>query len=382
MVHMIEQIAKDACCGCTACVDSCAFSAITMKPDQEGFLYPQIDDSICTNCGVCLNICKSEVFYNSTQKVFACWSENDELRARSSSGGVFSALAELILANGGYVSGVSYKKDFDEAIHTIISDSSLLDELRRSKFIQSNKYDIFQQVKALLKKNKNVLFVGTPCEVGGLRQYLRKNYDNLLTCDLICGCTSSQKVYKTYIGFLKDKYKANVTSVNFKDKREGWRGKSIAVTFDNGKEYYNSILDDDYVVSFHSRFNIRPSCFNCKYRSLRRVSDITLGDFWGIEKYNVDYDDNKGTSFIMTNTEKGERYVSGMKDMSIHKMDIDIEEYSLKYNWCMHKNPGSPAESARAAFYDDLNKMPFDELSEKHLAKIKEERKSRKLNIK
>lgn len=382
MINSISKVAKNACCGCTACVGSCAFSAITMQPDHEGFLYPQIDASICTNCGLCLKTCELKAFYDNPQKVFACWTKDDELRARSSSGGVFTALAELIIVDGGYVSGVGYNKDFDEVIHKIVNNQSDLDDLRRSKFIQSNKYDVFQQVKILLKEEKAVLFVGTPCEVGGLRQFLRKNYDNLLTCDIICGCTSSQKVYKKYIDFLKEKYRANVTSVNFKDKRKGWRGKAIAVMFDNGEEYYNSILDDDYTVSFHSRFNIRPSCFDCKYRNLQRVSDITLGDFWAVEKYNADYDDNKGTSFIMTNTLKGEQYVSKMQNMFVHQMDVDIENYSSNYNWCMHKNPIAPDEDARIAFYSDLDNMSFDKLAEKHLAKIKEERKKKKQHIK
>lgn len=382
MANNISIVTKDACCGCTACIGSCTFSAITMKPDHEGFLYPQVNDSLCTDCGACLKVCKTEVFYTAPQKVFVCLSKDDELRARSSSGGVFSALAEMVLDRGGYVAGVGYNKSFDEAVHKIISDQSELDDLRRSKFIQSTKYDVFRQIKVLLKENKEVLFVGTPCEVGGLRQFLRKNYDNLLTCDLICGCTSSPKVYKLYIDFLKDKYQANVTGVNFKDKRNGWRGKGIAVTFDTGEEYYNSILDDNYTVSFHSRFNIRPSCFSCKYRNLQRTSDITLGDFWAIEKYNDVYDDNKGTSFIMTNTVKGELYVQKMQNMVADQIAIDIENYSSNYNWCMHKNPGAPDGNARMAFYDDLDRMPFDELAEKHLAKIKEERKNRKLNIK
>lgn len=226
------------------------------------------------------------------------------------------------------------------------------------------------------------MFTGTPCEVGGLRAYLGKDFVNLFTCDLICGCVSSPKVYKIYIQYLQEKFHSTIKSVNFKDKRNGWRDKSIAIRFENGKEYYNSILDDDYVVSFHSRYNIRPSCFHCKYRGLRRVADLTLGDFWAIEKYNNSYDDNKGTSFVMTNSYKGDYFLFTCENfMNIHKMEINTADYCTKYNLRMLYNPTSPELSKRKAFYDDLDKLSFYLLSQKHLATIKEERKKRKLRI-
>lgn len=230
----------------------------------------------------------------------------------------------------------------------------------------------------LIREQKYFLPV-PPAKQGGLRQYLRREYAGLTTCDLICGCVSSPKVYLRYIEYLSEKYDGTVVAVNFKDKREGWRVKSIAIAFDNGKEYYNSILDDDYVVSFHSRYNIRPSCFHCKYRSLRRVADITLGDFWAIEKYDPFFDDDKGTSWVMTNTTKGERMVNGMKDTDIAAIPLDINDYAIRYNLRLHLDPEEPDRSCRAAFYRDLDLMTFDVLAVKHLAAIKEERKKRKL---
>ena len=188
-------------------------------------------------------------------------------------------------------------------------------------------------------------------------------------------------VYRTYIEFLNQKYDANVTSVNFKDKRKGWRGKAIAVKFDNGEEYYNSILDDYYCVSFHSRYNIRPSCFNCKYRNLKRGADFTLGDFWAIEKYNEELDDNKGTSFVLVNTQKGEKALQ-LLDLSTHLMDIDYEEYCMKYNWCMHRNPYGMPEDDRKAFYHDVVSMPFDQMAAKDLESIRQARKQKKFEQK
>lgn len=274
-----------------------------------------------------------------------------------------------------------YSNDVTECLHKVINSIDQLDDLRRAKFVQSKKYDVFSQVKRVLEQGNEMLFCGTPCEVGGLKQYLHKHYDNLITCDIICGCVSSPEVYKTYIEYLNQKYHSKAISVNFKDKRAGWRGKAIAVKFENGQEYYNSILDDDYCVSFHSRYNIRPSCFNCKYRNLKRGSDFTLGDFWGIEKYNESFDDNRGTSFVLVNTEKGDKLLHQL-DMNINRMDIDYEEYCIKNNWCMHKNPYPMPEEDRNVFYEDVKSMPFDKMAMKDLETIRQERKEKKLKTK
>ena len=381
-MNNIAILRKDECCGCTACYASCPAKAITMQPDvDEGFLYPVVDESKCINCGKCLKVCEDVSFYQEPQKIYACWSKDDNLRARSSSGGIFSLLAEQVLSQDGAVCAVGYSDDCKECLHKIVHSKDGLDDLRRAKFVQSKKYDVLHQVRELLKNGTQVLFCGTPCEVGGLRQFLGKEYENLITCDIICGCVSSPMVYRTYIDFLNKKFNANAISVNFKDKRKGWRGKAIAVKFDNGEEYYNSILDDDYCVSFHSRYNIRPSCFNCKYRNLQRGADITLGDFWAIEKYNEAYDDNRGTSFVLINTSRGDKALNEL-DLIIHPMDIDYEEYSTNYNWCMHRNPTGMPEESRNTFYQDVVSMPFDQMAAKDLEAIKKERKQRKLQLK
>lgn len=377
----VSILKKDECCGCTACYASCPTGAIDMKADSEGFLYPLIDMAKCVDCGKCLRVCKNVRPYKDSQIIYSC-RNSSELRARSSSGGVFSRLAELVLEQGGIVCAVGYSDGCTECLHKIITSKEDLDDLRRAKFVQSKKYDIYAQLKEYLDANVPTLFCGTPCECGGLRQYLNKEYSNLLTCDLICGCVSSPVVYKRYIDFLVEKYNSKVKSVNFKDKRQGWRGKAIAVCFESGEEYYNSILDDDYCVSFHSRFNIRPSCFNCKYRSLARSADLTLGDFWAIEKYAPEYDDNKGTSFVLVNTTKGDKYMNLINEMEMVRMDIDLEEYATKYNWCLHKNPTGMPEDARRTFYEDVHIMPFDKMAIKNLEEIKQIRKQKKLNIK
>lgn len=381
LINNVSLVLKDNCCGCSACYESCPTKAIQMIPDEEGFLYPLVNDNLCIHCGICLKKCdNSELFLSETSILYACWSKSEEIRKRSSSGGAFTALSKIIFAKKGIVCGVGFNAEYDEVLHKIAKDDVSLDDLRRSKFVQSNKYHIYSLIKDILLQNKYVLFTGTPCEVGGLRSYLGKDFKKLITCDLICGCVSSPKVYKIYIQYLSNKYHSSVKSVNFKDKRNGWREKSIAVEFENGKEYYNSILDDDYVVSFHSRYNIRPSCFCCRYRDLKRVADLTLGDFWAVEKYNSLYDDNKGTSFVMANSSKGNSLLLECKEiMNIFRMDVSIADYCAKYNWCMCKNPTSPEYFKRVKFYNDLERLPFNLLSKEHLGIIKEERKKRKL---
>lgn len=378
----ISILSAEECCGCTACYASCPTKAITMESDvAEGFLYPHVDKDKCIMCGKCLKICKDICLYQEAQKIYACWSKDDSLRARSSSGGIFSLLAEKILSESGAVCAVGYSDDCKECLHKIIRTPEGLDDLRRAKFVQSKKNDIYQKIKSLLLDGIEVLFCGTPCEVGGLRQFLGKEYSNLLTCDLICGCVSSPLVYRKYIEFLNNTYDAHAVSVNFKDKRKGWRGKAISVRFDDGTEYYNSILDDDYCVSFHSRYNIRPSCFNCKYRSLSRGADLTLGDFWAIEKFKEEYDDNRGTSFVLVNTTKGDNILNSL-DLNIHKMEINYEEYVTKYNWCMHHNPLRMPENERRTFYNDVRNIPFNQMAAKDLEVIKQIRKQQKIESK
>lgn len=205
-VNNVTLIRKEACCGCSACASCCPVGAIGMRADFEGYLYPQIDPERCTNCGLCLRTCRSLPFYTTPQTVYACRSRDTGLRARSSSGGAFTALAQQVIARGGYVCGAGYVDGCGEVRHLLARDETALDNLRRSKFVQSTKYDIYKTIKTLLDQGAEVLFTGTPCEASGLRQYLRREYAGLTTCDLICGCVSSPKVYLRYIEYLSEKY--------------------------------------------------------------------------------------------------------------------------------------------------------------------------------
>lgn len=383
-MRRVDYIQKKDCNGCSVCIATCPQDCIEMLPDSEGFLYPSVITNKCIDCEECYNNCPSiknneSVLKPFNNEVYACKIKDDNIRYISSSGGAFSALSYQILNLNGYVSGVSYTPDFKEVKHTIIDNENELDILRRSKLLQSNKDGILLRIEKLLKDNKYVLFSGTPCEVFGLKSFLSNDYKNLITCDLICGCVASPKIYRKYIEHLENKYNSRIKSVNFKDKTKGWQERGLKIEFENGKSYTNETANDPYIVSFHSRYGIRPSCFNCKFRGVDRVSDFTLGDFWGVKYYNKQLDDNKGTSYVMVNSEKGKDLLLQAKQhMAITKIDLDISEYSNKYNYRVISNPSLGDELNRSKFYKDLDILNFDILFDKHLKSIWLERKRKK----
>lgn len=384
IITRVDELEKYKCTGCSACSQLCPNDSISMQEDSEGFLYPVIDEINCDNCGLCWEQCpankSANVFYpDYEQKLYASMLKDDNIRFISSSGGAFSAFAEVVFSQKGYVVGVAYDNCCKAIEHIIIDSNKYLDKIRRSKLVQSSKNNVFVQIKKLLNEQNTVFFTGTPCEIAGLKNFLNNEYSNLITCDIICGCVASQKVYRSYLKYMENIYKSSIKSINFKDKTKGWQQRGISIYFENGKVYTNSTSDDPYIVSFHSRLNIRPSCFHCKYRGVKRITDITIGDFWGIKYKNPEYDDNKGTSFVLINSKKGESLLKQtLKFMKSNICDLDLRKYGELYNVCLVKSPEAPDEITRKCFYADLNLLNFGEIFDKYLIKIRDERKLRK----
>ncbi|MCK9300075.1 MAG: Coenzyme F420 hydrogenase/dehydrogenase, beta subunit C-terminal domain [Bacteroidales bacterium] len=384
MIKRVDSIPQKDCTACSVCLAVCPQNCIEMKADKEGFLYPFVDIHKCIECEECYTNCPSVNFNKEAlepykNEVYACQIIDENIRRISSSGGAFSALSYPVLNLKGYVCGVSYTSDFKAVRHTIVNNEKELDDLRRSKLLQSDKNDIFLSIEKLLKEGQRLLFSGTPCEVFALKSFLAKEYKYLYTCDLICGCVASPKIYRKYLEHLENKYNSRIKSVNFKDKSKGWQERGIRIDFENGKSYVSDNANDPYMVSFHSRYGIRPSCFNCKFRGMDRLSDITLGDFWGLKYYHKSLDDNQGTSYVMVNSQKGKDLLMETKRyMHIQKMDIDITEYSNTYNLRVLNSPSPADELNRSEFYNDLDVMEFDELFDKHLKSICLERKRKK----
>ena len=356
--NSVNILFKNECTGCSVCYISCPHNAINMIETKEGFHYPVINKEKCTNCGVCVKKCHSlnsdrikKDFYQEKYDIRA----NDEIRMKSASGGMFTLLADYVLDNNGYVCGASFTDDYLGVHHIIINDKKDLDKLRGSKYIESDLGNIFNDIKKLLNENKLVLFTGTPCQVAALNSFLLRDYDNLITADLICHGVPPQKIWKKYI---KEKFNnEKIEYVSFRDKvKIGW-GIGLYVKLKNGSEYIQKNKNDLYVKAYLEDNIYKSECIHCKYRN-NRVADITLADFWGIGNITERKKDiSKGVSRVLVNSKKGKEIFDIIKDKAL---------YYKKYN---HK----PAENShsigiltnREYLFDNLDNEPFDQLIEK-----------------
>ena len=339
---------KNQCFGCNACYNICPAGAISMKEDEEGFLYPFIDKIKCTNCGLCKKACpslnKSET-YNNNGKNPDCYAimADDEIRLKSSSGGAFTLIADYILDKGGYVCGVVWDKN-GKAIHKITNDKKEYEKMRKSKYVQSDPLNVYSEIKKHLKENKLVLFTGTPCQVAALNVFLGKNYDNLYTVDLICHGVPSPKVWKQY---LKETIgNEEFVNADFRDKNAGWTVYLTTTTTTN--VYKCDMQNDYYLKSFLKNMCLRPSCGTCPFTSTQRESDITIGDFWAIERFDKKLNDKKGTSVILLNNEKGKEIFKNIKNTMPVCTKVPLE-YAYYYNVTLYRT--LPQHTNRQAFF-------------------------------
>lgn len=323
----IEILQKEKCSGCSACFPICPTNAITMEYDEEGFLYPLVNYEKCTNCGLCSKVCPelNFNFNNNPSPICYAMQAKDEIRQVSSSGGMFTLIADYVFERGGFVCGVAFNKNKNWKVeHIIIDNKEDLYKLRGSKYVQSDKKDIFKQIKELLNKDKYVLFSGCPCEVAGLKNFLRKDYDKLILVDLLCASTESPKIWEKY---LKENFADNkIQNITFRDKSSfGWT-LQLNVYFENGDSYRGNNSQNEYCRFFSSHIMSRKSCYKCSFSSLPRVGDITIGDFWNIDRYDKRLDDRKGTSLILSNNSKGDTL---LKEIKRNKDIILFEEIHL-----------------------------------------------------
>lgn len=284
-----------------------------MQEDNEGFLYPVVDASVCIDCGRCERICPAldSSKQAATPKAYAAKANDDTIRLSSSSGGIFTLVAEKVLKEGGVVFGCRMN-DSLEAEHVCASSLQDLGALRGSKYVQSRIGDTYTKAKEFLLDGQRVLFSGTPCQISGLRAYLGRDYDNLLTVEVICHGAPSPAVWKKYI---QDRF-PGAQRVKFREKREGWRNYHLQVN--ESSECYR---DNDYMRLFLDNVTLRPSCHSCKSKSGRSGADITLGDFWGIEKVLPEFDDDKGCSVVLVNSERGREVLKGL-DIEMVAVDL------------------------------------------------------------
>ncbi|MFR1757493.1 MAG: Coenzyme F420 hydrogenase/dehydrogenase, beta subunit C-terminal domain, partial [Thomasclavelia spiroformis] len=318
---------KSMCSGCHGCMNICPKNCITMKEDNEGFWYPIVDREKCIECGLCEKSCPilNDMSVKNSPKAYACYNKDDEIRKESSSGGIFTLLASYIIKRGGVVYGAAFNNKF-EVEHIQVSTIDDLSKLRGSKYVQSKLGNTYSEIKKLLSQEKLVYFSGTPCQVDGLLSFLNKKYDNLICQDIICHGVPSPKLWKYYLRQFKLEDNAKIV---FRDKSTGW--DSYSFTINQNNKYSQLASQNDYMKVFLKDLCLRPSCYDCHSKSLHRNSDITLGDFWGIKEiYSEMYDENKGTSLVFINSDKGKNIFNKILNEIKFKY-VDIDKASL-YN--------------------------------------------------
>lgn len=305
-------INKENCSGCSACHHICPRNAITMEPDKEGFLYPNINQDLCIDCKLCVKVCPLLKVGNAKEmalpRVFAAKHKSDDVRMTCTSGGAFTALSDYILQNNGVIYGVDFNDNF-YVCHKKAETAQERDRFKISKYVQSDLKDTFADIKNNLSKGKLVLFTGTPCQAAGLRSFIgHQTYtENLYVCDVICYGIPSPLIWQEYLHYLENRFNDKLFSVQFRSKTFEWNrnnsGKNFMFTTNNGKEQHKN--DDFYSLYFSAQTIIRPSCYQCKFTDIQRPSDITIADYWGIEKYVPDFSDSKGVSLLLLNSLKG-----------------------------------------------------------------------------
>lgn len=322
----LNIIKEDDCIGCGACYNKCPVGAIKMDFNEEGFYTPYVDKEKCVNCGMCEKACPNINVSYSNKKDAKCYAvmASDEIRMKSSSGGMFTLIAEYVLNKGGYVCGAAFNKNDWSVEHIIIDNADDLDKLRKSKYVQSTTKDCYKQIQELLKNDKYVLFSGTPCQVAGLKTFLAKSYDKLITIDLVCHGVPAAKIFQEFLEQLSEPN--NISSVDFREKEVfGW-ATSTAIKFKNKDTYRKRFKKCEYFRGFQYNLFLKKHCTDCKYSKIPRQADITLGDFWGISAWNSKFNDRKGTGIVVSSTDKGDTIINEVK----HKLKL-FEEVPLDF---------------------------------------------------
>ena len=352
---MIQIIEKENCCGCTSCANACPKRAISMLPDEEGFLYPVADKDLCVDCGICKKVCPIEnkpKNHKAELETYVLRTKNCDVLMNSTSGGFVTPLATYVLEHDGVVCAASYDEDF-KVKHTIIENISgggyNLSKIRGSKYVQSNLDDCFVKIKNYLEQNRMVCFVGTTCQVNGLKAFLHMDYERLITIDLVCHGTPSPKLWNKYLNYQKSKYRSEIRNISFRNKTYGYHSGTMKICFENGKKYYGSARVDYMLKSFFKEISSRPICYQCPFKTLERCSDFTIFDCWhAAELVPGLKDDDRGYTNVIVQSDRGKEI--------LHKIGDKYEMYqadtkkAIAFDGIMVLNSAKP-HARRSEFY-------------------------------
>lgn len=356
-MESINALTKN-CTGCGSCTVSCPKQCITMESDGEGFRYPLIDEKECIHCRRCEIVCPvlNRLKDSVETQCFAAQNTDENIRAKSSSGGVFSALANYVFKENGLVCGAAYDEQF-AVVHCFVHNEHELEGVRGAKYSQSIAENCFPQIKDSLELGKIVLFVGTPCQVAGLKNYLGTDYPHLILVDIICHGVPSPKVWEKYLAdrIKKDARNSRLSFVNLRNKNSGWSRYtySVEIKYEDNRSYLAPQGMDPFMRGFTQNLYLRPSCSSCFFKGIERCSDFTLGDYWGVWEQCPDFDDNKGTSLVMVHTEKGLRLWERIRE-ELRVLDLEGID-------CLANNPSalmsSDEHKNRSRFFEKMDNV-------------------------
>lgn len=368
---MNEEICEHGrCTGCEACVQACPVQCISMTEENDGFFYPRIDINKCIHCNKCRKICpvNTVVKKNNESSFFMGWHKDEEILRQSSSGGAFTAIAKIVLDKGGVVFGAYFDENDFTVKHIDIESEDDLYKLRLSKYYQSRINSCYVRAKEYLESGRLVLFSGTACQIAGLYNFIGKKYNNLITVDVLCHGATSKKVVEEYIRSKEKKYKKKVRTFRFrlKPNDSDWQrggGTRMRIDFLDGTHKVENKDTDTFFVGFNDYLFLRNSCYNCQYTGTKRIADITLADFWGVDLNDIsEHQRRYGVSLILVNSEKGKKIVSLLhEDMEIHSAD---KERAVSGNLALRR-PGR-RNKKRELFFKNLGIKDFDELVKKY----------------
>lgn len=352
MVELFSE--KKQCCGCMACADICPNRAIAVKADPEGFRYPEIKRELCINCGRCKTVCPLAPGKpgKAPDKYIAAQAKNQGLRKISTSGAVFPILAQAVLDQGGAVYGAGFD-DSMQVVHQRAASRSELESLMQTKYVQSKTEGIFCCVRQDLQDGRQVLFVGTPCQAEALRRFLGREYPTLIIVDLICYGVPSPGVWARYTAYLEKKYRGKLTQFRFRDKRRCDNGHTVSFRIGDREYVEEEYGSDLFLALYFSNYIIRPSCHACPFTTVERSSDITIGDFWRIEKAVPEMDDGMGTSIVMLRSRQGEALWERVQDQ-LGQTRCGCEEAMQP-----RLTSSTPPASGRRLFFALYRMLPF-----------------------